>query len=115
VVQETHRLSSFLFYLISLLIDYKLRTQIPHFFDEFQNRPAQEPTPSPSPSPDDMANQFNNIALTTNDNASIQKDVIMTRSVVAKASIDAKISPEERISELEKRKANTYNIWENLR
>ncbi|KAG0746294.1 hypothetical protein G6F62_006604 [Rhizopus arrhizus] len=54
-----------------------------------------------------MANQFNNIALTTNNNVSIQKDVIMTRSVVAKASIDAKISPEERISELEKRKANT--------
>ncbi|EIE79051.1 hypothetical protein G6F55_010701 [Rhizopus delemar] len=75
--------------------------------------PAQEPPPSPLSK--DVANQFNNIVLIANNNASIQKDVIMTRSVVAKASsIDTKISPEERISELEKRKANMYNIWKVL-
>ncbi|KAG1175326.1 hypothetical protein G6F36_011112 [Rhizopus arrhizus] len=78
--------------------------------------PHQDPPPpSPSLSPDDVADQLSDIDLTSNNNPSIQEDVVMTEAVGAKpSSIDTKISPEERISELEKRKVNMYNIWKVL-
>ncbi|KAG1412041.1 hypothetical protein G6F57_023881 [Rhizopus arrhizus] len=61
--------------------------------------PHQDPPPpSPSLSPDDVADQLSDIDLTSNNNPSIQEDVVMTEAVGAKpSSIDTKISPEERI------------------